>query len=77
MFHDWKVGQQGWVRLRNGKIGRATVCSDIDCVRVDYIKDAHVSWFWISSSEDAGIYSVSQKPAFHHNYIFGLVVVNQ
>jgi len=75
MFHDWKVGQQGWVRLRNGKIGRATVCSsskksrshrnnrlgdrldnatrdgsDVDCVRVDYIKDAHVSWFWISRS---------------------------
>ena len=49
MFHDWKVGQQGWVRLRNGKIGRATVCSD-DCVRVDYIKDAHVSWLWISRS---------------------------
>lgn len=50
MFHDWKVGQQGWVRLRNGKIGRATVCSDVDCVRVDYIKDAHVSWLWISRS---------------------------
>lgn len=52
MFHDWKVGKQGWVRLRNGKIGRATVCSDVglDCVRVDYIKDAHVSWLWISRS---------------------------
>lgn len=51
MFHDWKVGKQGWVRLRNGKVARAIqFCDGSLPVQIQYLVGQILAMHWVDNS---------------------------
>lgn len=51
MFKSWKVGQTGWVRLRNGKVARAVQFSDGSLpVQIQYVVGQILAMHWVDNS---------------------------